>query len=79
MLREYLRAAARERAAIHRGDPGMPAAEISRRHAICRSDACGRYLAATERCGECGCSVPKKIAWRTASCPLGRWPALTPP
>lgn len=77
-MREYLRAAARERAAIHRGDPGMPREEITRRHAVCRSNECGRYLPDVDRCAECGCSVAKKVAWRTASCPLGRWPALSP-
>ncbi|MDD5198704.1 MAG: hypothetical protein PHC88_02795 [Terrimicrobiaceae bacterium] len=78
MLRRFLRASARESAAALRGDPGMPRDEIARRHALCRSDACGQYLALDDRCAECGCSVAKKVAWRTAECPLGHWKALTP-
>ena len=79
MMRDYLRSAARERAAIRRGDPEMPAEEIARRHAICRANDCGQYLADVDRCAECGCAVAKKVAWRTASCPLERWAALAPP
>lgn len=78
MLRSYLRSAALERAAIRRGDPEMPAAEIDRRHAICRANVCGQYLAGSDQCAACGCGVAKKVAWRTAACPLGHWAALTP-
>ncbi len=59
-----------------RGDPEMPRAEIERRGAICRGNACGQYIAANDLCLACGCNVTKKIAWRTASCPDGHWPAL---
>ncbi len=74
----YLLAALRERAAEHRGDPQMDPAEIARRHAICRTNACGQYLAAADQCAACGCHVGKKVAWRTASCPRGHWAAVTP-
>jgi len=78
MLRNFLGASARETAAALRGDPEMPAEEIVRRRAICHSNACGQYDAAGQ-CFACGCNVEKKIAWRTASCPEGHWPALVPP
>ena len=78
MLRTYLRAAAEERAAIRRGDPEMPPEEITRRHDLCRANACGHYLAPHDQCAACGCSVARKVAWRTAECPLGHWAALSP-
>ncbi|HEY8899899.1 MAG TPA: hypothetical protein VIM61_05770 [Chthoniobacterales bacterium] len=78
MLRTLLRDSAREGAAALRGDPEMPAEEIVRRHAICRSNACGQYLDLHDQCAECGCRVAVKVAWRTAACPLGHWQALTP-
>ncbi len=79
MVRTFLRASTRESAAILRGDPEMPAEEIARRYAICRSNICGQYMPLDDRCAACGCNVPKKIAWRTAACPDGYWPALPPP
>jgi hypothetical protein len=79
MVRGFLRASTRESAAILRGDPEMPPAEIDRRYAICRSNVCGQYMVLDDRCAACGCNVPKKIAWRTAFCPDGHWPAISPP
>jgi len=76
MLRTFLGASARESAATLRGDPEMPPAEIARRRAICESNACGQYMGHEDRCAACGCNVAKKIAWRTASCPDGHWPAI---
>ncbi len=76
MMRGFLGASTRESIAILRGDPEMPPAEIERRHSICRSNVCGQYMPFDDRCAACGCNVPKKIAWRTASCPDGHWPAL---
>lgn len=76
MVRNFLGASAREGAAVLRGDPEMPAAEIARRRAICH--ACGRYVAASDLCLACGCGVTKKTGWRTASCPEGHWSALEP-
>jgi hypothetical protein len=79
MLQGFLRGLAREKAARWRGDPEMPADEVVRRRAICHSNACGQYAAHDDRCFACGCNVEKKIAWRTASCPDGHWPAVGPP
>jgi hypothetical protein len=78
MLGSFLHASAQESLAALRGDPEMPPEEVVRRRAICRSNACGEYLDYDDRCAQCGCNVEKKIAWRTASCPLARWDALTP-
>lgn len=77
-VRTFLGASAQESAAILRGDPEMPAEEIARRGAFCRSNACGQYLGHDDRCAACGCHVAKKIGWRTAACPDGHWPALGP-
>jgi len=78
MVRTFLGASVREGAAALRGDPEMLPAEITRRRAICESNACGQYTAPGDRCLACGCNVAKKIAWRTAECPDGYWKALTP-
>jgi hypothetical protein len=79
MVRSFLRASARESAAVLRGDPEMPPDQIAVRRTICESNRCGMYMEHEDRCAACGCNVAKKIAWRTAECPDGYWKAIGPP
>lgn len=30
-----------------------------------------------DKCGQCGCPVDKKAAWKTEACPVGKWDAVT--
>lgn len=52
--------------------------EIRQRLEICRS--CDQFTGSA--CAHCGCSVNlekrflNKLAWRSESCPLGKWPSL---
>lgn len=53
--------------------------EIQARLAIC--ETCDQYTGTA--CAQCGCRVNlekrfrNKLAWRSESCPLGKWPALS--
>ena len=69
---------------IAAGCPLRTPERIGEIHAICKSDVCGKYLAAEDRCGACGCHLvvlvdplgsehPGKIAMATQSCPAGLW------
>lgn len=47
--------------------------EQSRRHAICQTNQCGRYLADRDRCSRCGCWMGVKSWLRPLPCPVGLW------
>lgn len=50
-----------------------PSAESDRRHALCRENRCGAYLADRDRCSDCGCWMGIK-AWLVAlRCPRDIW------
>src|SRR5262245_41183385 len=55
------------------GFPGASPHTYEGRISACRR--CDRFLAASGRCGVCGCAtVALKAHWADARCPLGRWP-----
>jgi hypothetical protein len=45
--------------------------EIKRRYAIC--EGCEFFHAPSKRCKKCGCYLKWKTAWRSQSCPVGKW------
>jgi hypothetical protein len=45
--------------------------ETSRRYAIC--EGCEFFYAPSKRCKKCGCYLKWKTAWRSQSCPVGKW------
>lgn len=47
------------------------------RTAICRE--CEEYVAATTQCRQCHCAMGIKGWLAESACPLGKWPAVTPP
>jgi hypothetical protein len=49
----------------------------SARLAICAG--CEFFIASETRCSKCGCKLTAKVAMRSQSCPLGKWPQLTVP
>jgi glycosyltransferase involved in cell wall biosynthesis len=49
-------------------------ATLSDRLTICED--CDRFRASDRKCSECGCPIEEKAAWRSESCPLGKWPAV---
>lgn len=48
----------------------VPEAEHERRHSLCRSNTCGQYDAAQDRCRKCGCVANFKARLATENCPL---------
>lgn len=47
--------------------------EQERRHDICRTNACGRYAATSDRCLDCGCFMRAKVWLHAERCKLGHW------
>lgn len=45
--------------------------ERNKRFSIC--EACEYFNKSNTTCDKCGCYLEKKTAWRTSSCPIGRW------
>jgi len=45
------------------------------RLAIC--EACPKLRKLTKQCKECNCIMPAKVKLPNASCPLGKWSAVT--
>jgi hypothetical protein len=45
--------------------------EIASRLAIC--EGCEFFHAPSKRCKKCGCFLKWKTAWRSQSCPIGKW------
>jgi hypothetical protein len=42
---------------------------------ICKT--CDRYISLTHQCKECGCIMNAKTKLPNASCPLGKWQAVS--
>lgn len=38
---------------------------------ICKS--CEFYILDQDRCAKCGCPLKSKSAWKSSSCPIGKW------
>jgi hypothetical protein len=75
MPSKFARAANFARAvAIHIGDGArhVTAGQLEERLAMCAM--CEQRSG--DHCSACGCSLLTKAGWRTAKCPLGKWPAL---
>jgi hypothetical protein len=68
----FLRASAKETAAVARGEPPLPKEEAALRLATCVSNVCGQYDGG-DLCLACGCRLREKVKWRTAKCPEGLW------
>ena len=67
-------AAARVLAAAATGEPVLATqAESDRRLAVCVACPSGQYLAASRRCGACGCVLGWKSWLATERCPKGHW------
>lgn len=45
--------------------------ERNKRFSIC--EACEYFNKSNTTCDKCGCYLEKKTAWRTSSCPIGKW------
>lgn len=67
------KAALAEAAAVISRAPAVSDEEAARRHAICKSNTCGKYSADEDRCRACGCYLAAKSRWRSQSCPKGLW------
>ena len=54
---------------------GAELAVIEKRREICQSNACGFYVAETERCAHknCGCFLKAKRWLKSQTCPVGKW------
>ena len=45
------------------------------RYSICKG--CPEFLSATTQCKKCGCIMKLKTKLSNASCPIGKWDAVT--
>lgn len=74
--RNLAKAVAGEAAAVAKGVKPVTPDEKRARLAICA--ACPERVIQDghARCAACGCFLERKTAWRSQSCPLGKWPAL---
>lgn len=53
------------------GQNELPLETIKRRYSIC--EGCEFFHAPSKRCKKCGCFLRWKTAWRSQSCPIGKW------
>ena len=53
------------------GHVSLDPEEIAKRLEIC--EGCEFYHAPSKRCKKCGCFLKWKTAWRSQSCPVGKW------
>ncbi len=60
-----------EAAAIVKSEPPVPPEEAQRRYAIC--EQCDCFNVVDARCSKCGCYMRVKTAFRSATCPDGKW------
>lgn len=65
----FVAAAAREARERLAGSGPMSDEEIRKRELVCR--ACVHF--GEDRCRKCGCPFGRKLPWRSATCPIGRW------
>ena len=56
-------------------DPKATDTEAFRRLDICK--ACPELIPLTHQCKKCGCIMNLKVKLAAASCPLGKWEAVT--
>jgi hypothetical protein len=71
MVGNALSAAGRVIAAAVTGEAvQVPTEEFERRYALCRSNECGQYDSAQDRCIKCGCVANLKTRLATEHCPL---------
>jgi hypothetical protein len=54
-----------------RGDKSISKEEKEKRMKICES--CVFFDNSSKRCKKCGCFLLIKTAWRTQTCPIGKW------
>jgi len=64
-------ALASEAVAIVKSEPPVDPDEAQRRFGIC--EQCDYFNPDTARCSKCGCYMRVKTAFRTATCPEGKW------
>ena len=60
-----------EAAAIVKSEPPVPPEVAQRRYAIC--EQCDCFNVVDARCSKCGCYMRVKTAFRSATCPDGKW------
>lgn len=53
------------------GENQLELDEIKRRYAIC--EGCEFFHSPSKRCKKCGCFLKWKTAWRSQTCPVGKW------
>lgn len=74
--RNLAKAVAGEASAVAKGVKPVTPDEKRARLAVCA--ACPERIVQDghARCAACGCFLERKTAWRSQSCPLGKWTAL---
>ena len=59
------------------GEAALDDATKAARLSTC--EGCDYFIVADRRCQKCGCWMELKTAFRTATCPEGKWPVDTTP
>lgn len=70
-ITSFIGANIKEAQAIIHGEAPVSAEDVARRLEICRG--CEEYDDDRETCKRCGCFMRWKTAYRSTSCPLGKW------
>ena len=62
---------------IKEGAPNVSPEDYAIRLDTC--SGCEHFKKSSMRCGSCGCLLEHKAKWKTADCPMSKWPAQEQP
>jgi hypothetical protein len=71
MALNFLAALGKEALERMYGTEALDPEQINQRFSICTN--CEFFHSSSKRCIKCGCNLLLKTAWKSQSCPIGKW------